>query len=350
MTDERRRLSFGGGMLIYITVMLTLIFVALAVWWHYLSCFEAARYEGVMDAYMTEVLEQELTNEMAQYASDRATGYQTASEIMSVLADALGSDAWHYDSQEGTEPPVFTLYCGEIAVGEATMTAGKSTALSMGYSAWSTPDATFDFSQFGRTVKVSAPYGCTVYLCGEPVSEDLVTGTMGLYPQLEEHEALIPQPNQLLVYEIGETFADVAVEYSKGYTMRKGQEADVYYAMPTCEDNMAEQLIDYCKSFVRAYVDYSANLTSLWALQQFLVTDSALYNEVTAQSENMAWSEGVNAVVQTVEIRNFAYYGNVITCDASYITTRDDGDRSEMMSILLVNTDIGWRVIHINVG
>ena len=97
-------------------------------------------------------------------------------------------------------------------------------------------------------------------------------------------------------------------------------------------------------------MDYSANLTSLWALQQFLVTDSALYNEVTAQSENMAWSEGVNAVVQTVEIRNFAYYGNVITCDASYITTRDDGDRSEMMSILLVNTDIGWRVIHINVG
>ena len=101
---------------------------------------------------------------------------------------------------------------------------------------------------------------------------------------------------------------------------------------------------------MRAYVDYSANLTSLWTLQQYLVTDSALYNEVTAHSSDMAWSEGVNAEVKTVEIKNFAYYGNVITCDASYITTRDDGDRSEMMRILLVNTNIGWRVIHINVG
>ena len=350
MTEEKRRLSFGGGLLIYITVMLTLIFVALAVWWHYLSCYEAARYEGVMDAYMTNVLEQELTDEMTQYAASRTTGYQAQSEIVSVLAEALGSDQWHYDLQEGTEPPVFDLYCGDVLVGEAVMTAGKGSALSMGFSAWNTPDATFDFARFGRTIKVIVPYGCTVYLCGEAVSEDLVTGTIGLYPQLEEYEELIHHPNQLLVYEIGETFVDVAVEYAKGYVMLKGQEADVYYAMPACEDNMAEQLIDYCKSFVRAYVDYSANLTSLWAMQQFLVVDSDLYNEVTAQSDNMAWGEGVNAEVKTVEIRNFAYYGNVITCDASYITTRDDGDRSETMSILLVNTDIGWRVIHMTVG
>ena len=95
-------------------------------------------------------------------------------------------------------------------------------------------------------------------------------------------------------------------------------------------------------------MDYSANLTSLWVLQQYLVTDSALYQEVTSHSGDLAWSQGVNAEVQTVDIKNFAYYGNVITCDASYITTRDDGNRSESMQILLVNTKIGWRVMHIN--
>ncbi len=350
MTDERKKLSFGGGLLIYITVLLTLIFVALAVWWHYLSCFEASRPEGVMDVYMAQVLEQELTEEIAQYAEATAAAYQSRSEIVAVLAEALGSDAWHYTKQEGSDPPVFTLYCGEIAVGEARLSPGQYTAMSMGFPSWNEPETSFDFSQFGKTVTVTVPYGCEVYLSGEAVSEDLVTGTIGLYPQLEPFEALIPEPNQLLVYEIGEIFTEVSVEYAKGYMMLKGQEPDVYYAMPACDDTMAEQLIDYCKGFVRAYVDYSANLTSLWALQQYLVLDSALYNEVTAQSENMAWADGVNAEVQTVEIRNFAYYGNVITCDASYITTRDDGDRSEMMSILLVNTDIGWRVIHINVG
>lgn len=350
MTGEKKKLSFGGGLLIYITVMLTLIFVVLAVWWHYLSCYEASRYQSVMDAYMTETLERELTDEIAAYAESRATHYQSQSEIMAVLSEALGSDEWHYAMQRGSKLPAFSLYCGDTLVGEVEMVPKKTGSMSMGFSAWETPDSTFDFAQFGKSVQVTVPYGCTVYLGGEAVSEDLVTGTIGLYPQLEEYEALIPVPNQLLVYEIGEIFTDVAVEYSKGYVMLKCQTPGVYYAMPACDDTMAEQLIDYCKGFVRAYVDYSANLTSLWTLQQYLVTDSALYNEVTAHSSDMAWSEGVNAEVKTVEIKNFAYYGNVITCDASYITTRDDGDRSEMMRILLVNTNIGWRVIHINVG
>ena len=350
MTEEKRRLSFGGGLLIYITVMLTLIFVALAVWWHYLSCFEAAHYEGVMEAYMTNVLEQELTEEMEAYADAHTTSYQSRGEILAVLEASLGSDAWHYTLQEGSDPLTFTLYCGDRIVGETVMTSKEGSPMSMGFSSWQSPESTFDFSQFGQSVQITVPYGCTVYLCGEAVSEDHVTGTLGLYPQLQQYEEIIPEPNQLLVYEVGEIYTDVAVEYAKGYVMLKSQEEGVYYAMPACDDTMAEQLIEYCKGFVRAYVDYSANLTSLWALQQFLVPDSALYNEVTAQSENMAWADGVNAVVQTVEIKNFAYYGNVITCDASYMTTRDDGDRSETMSILLVNTSIGWRVVHMNVG
>ena len=66
MTEEKKNLSFGGGLLIYITVMLTLIFVLLAVWWHYLGCLEAGRYEGVMDVYMTNTLEQVLTETAEQ--------------------------------------------------------------------------------------------------------------------------------------------------------------------------------------------------------------------------------------------------------------------------------------------
>lgn len=348
MTEEKKKLSFGGGLLIYITVMITLIFVALAIWWHYLGCYEASRYDGVMDAYMTQSLQQELENEITEYAKEHTTGYQTQSEIVAVLTAALGSDAWSYRLQEGGDTPVFSLYCGEVSVGEAVLQQGEESALHMGFTLWQTPDANFNFGQFGRTVTVTVPYGCDVYLSGELVSDDRVTSTIGLYPQLAEYEHLITEPNQLLVYEIPEVFADVAVEYGTGFVMQKCEEADTYYGVPACEDYLAEQLIEYCKGFVHAYVDYSANLTSLWALQQYLVTDSALYQEVTSHSGELAWSEGVNAQVQTVDIKNFAYYGNVITCDASYITTRDDGDRSEVMRILLVKTDIGWRVMHIN--
>ena len=349
MTEKKKKLGFGGGLLIYITVMLTLIFVALAVWWHYLSCYEDARCEGVMDSYMKQTLQQELEQEIVDYAQAHATGYQRQSDIAGVLTRALSSDEWHYVLKGGVDAPVYDLYCGELLVGEAVMRAGENNAMDMGLTRWKTPDATFDFGQFGRTLVVTVPYGCGVYLNGHLVSEDLVRETIGLYPQLQAFESMITQPNQLLVYEIGDVFSDAAVEYSIGYTMLKGAETDVYYALPTCDDFLGEQLTEYCKAFVRAYVDYTANSVALWALQQYLVTDSALYEELTAASSGLNWGHGVNAVVETVDIKNFAYYGNVITCNASYITTRDDGDRSEVMQILLVNTDIGWRVMHMNI-
>ena len=171
MREDKKKLSFGGGLLIYITVMITLIFVALAVWWHYLSCYESARCDGVMDGYMRQTLQQELEQEIDDYAREYATGYQTQAEIAGVLSAALSSDEWHYVLKGGVNSPVYTLYCGELLVGEAVMQAGEANAMSMGLARWQTPDASFDFEQFGRTVTVTVPYGCAVYLNGQVINK-----------------------------------------------------------------------------------------------------------------------------------------------------------------------------------
>lgn len=348
MKAEKKKLAFGGGLLIYTTVLLTLIFVALAFWWHYLACYEGARIAGVMDAYMEQVLPDELAEEISAYSMDRQTGYQSVSEIYTVLTEALSGDDWHYAENRGkstAEQSVFTLYHGETAVGEVTVTAGEPESLSMGFGAWQTPDAAFDFAQFGDTLTITVPYGCTVFVNGAQISEDEVEETIGLYPQLADYETLIAEPNQLLVYRLDEVFTDVAVEYSEGYTMLKGEDEATFYALPVCGDEMAEHLIEYCKGFVQAYVEYTANKNALWAVQQYLVPDSDLYEELTAASSGLNWGHGVNAVIDMIDVKNFVYYGNVITCDASYSMTRDDGDRSEVMHMLLVQTDLGWRVI-----
>lgn len=348
MKAAKKKLAFGGGLLIYITVMLTLIFVALAFWWHYLACYEAARVTGVMDTYMEQSLTAELQQEIGAYSMDRRTGYQSVAEINAVLTQTLSGDDWQYQEnheKSTAEQPVYTLYRGETAVGEVILTAGQADSLNMGFHTWQTPDAMFDFAQFGYTVTITVPYGCSVYVNGEPVSEDEVEETIGLYPQLAAYETLIAEPNQLLVYRLDEVFAEIAVEYGEGYTMMKGEDEHTFYALPVCEDELAEHLIEYCKGFVQAYVEYTANANALWAVQQYLVPDSDLYQELTAASSGLNWGHGVNAVISTIDVKNFVYYGNVITCDASYSMTRDDGDRSEVMHMLLVKTDLGWRVI-----
>lgn len=348
MKAEKKKLAFGGGLVIYITVLLTLIFVALVFWWHYLACYEESRIAGVMDTYMEQQLPAELAQEINLYSAEHHTGYQSVSEIYAVLTEALSGDDWYYEEIRGArtaEQCVYGLYRGETAVGEVVIAAGEPDSLNMGFEVWQKPDATFDFAQFGDTITITVPYGCTVYVNGAQISEDEVVETIGLYPQLADYETLIAEPNQLLVYRLDEVFTDLAVEYSDGYTMMKGEDETTFYALPVCGDEMAEHLIEYCKGFVRAHVEYTANHNALWAVQQYLVPDSDLYRELTDASSGLNWGHGVNAVINMIDVKNFVYYGNVITCDASYSMTRDDGDRSEVMHMLLVQTNLGWRVI-----
>ena len=348
MKSGKKKVPFGGRLLIYMTVMFTVIFVALALWWHYLSCYESARVAGVMDAYMTRTLSDQLQEEMYAYSIACKTEYQSEEEVYEVLSEALSGDDWHYekDAEKSTqEHPVFTLYRGETSVGEIALMPEAGDSLHMGFESWQSPRATFDFAQFGSTVTITAPYGCKVYVNGLEISEDEVEETSGIYPQLQAYEELIAEPNQLLVYRLDEVFTELAVEFTEGHAMVKGENSLEFYALPVCEDELAEQLIEYCKGFVQAYVEYTANYNALWAIQQFLVPDSALYNELTQASSGMNWGHGVNAEITDIDVKNFVYYGNAITCEASYSMTRDDGDRSENMKLLLVKTNLGWRVI-----
>lgn len=348
MKVEKKKLAFGGCLAIYITVLLTVIFVALTFWWHYLSCFEADRVEGVMDAYMTRTLPIQLQQEIEIYSISSQTGYQSAEEITGILVEKL-SDSWTYcqDHQKTSEEQtVYKLYCGEHLMGEAVLRPGASEPVNLGFGTWEAPEVTLDLEQFGYTVMITAPYGCEVLINGVTVSEDNVTETIGLYPQLAEYEALITEPNHLLVYHVDDTYVDVAVEFSEGYAMSKDEETGVFYALPICEDALAEELIEYCKSFVKAHMDYAYNKEALWAVQQYVVPDSALYEELTASSSGIKWGYGMDAKLVKTDIKNFIHYGNVITCDASYTMTTKDGERSETMQILLEKTILGWRVLH----
>ena len=245
---------------------------------------------------------------------------------------------------------MFTLYRDGVAMGEVAAHRVEASSKTLGFGSWEMSAATFDLEQFGDSLTITAPYGCEVYVNGYLISEDSVEETVGLYPQLLEYEALITEPNQLLVYHLAPIFEEVAVDFSDGYSMMKDEETGIVYALPICDNELAEEMIDYCKGFVQAYVQYTANKNGLWAVQQYVVPDCALYQELSDLSLGMQWGHGVNAHISTLDIKDFKYYGNVITCEASYFMNRSDGDRGETMKILLVETILGWRVVHVEVN
>ena len=349
MRAEKKKIPFGGRLLIYISVMITLLFAGLGFLWHYLSCYEASRIEGALDRYMTECLTDELAYAMDVYSFEHKTDYQSKKDISTVLEEKLGSDRWGYrriNSKSTDDRIVYAINCGRVKVGEVVVTPVETGPVNLGFHGWEVSKGMFDLAQFGDTVNVIAPYGCEVLVNGIAIGENEVTDTLGLYPQLENYETLITQPNQLMVYSLHPVFEEIAVEFSAGYVKEVDTESATIYAMPVCDDALAEEMIEYCKSFVKAYVEYTANKNALWAVQQFIVPDCKLYEEMNMASVGIKWGHGVNARITALDVKNFRYFGNAISCEASYTMTRSDGDRSETMKILLVETVLGWRVVH----
>ena len=348
MKQEKKKHGFIKGFLVYILLMIALIVTGWVVLWRYLEHYEAARPVVVMENYMTQSLETDVDTAITVYAVERETYYQSASEIAEYLRGELAGLEWNYEKDEELsteENPVFVLRCDEVALGHVTLTHTEDEA-QMGIEQWENPAAQFDFDPLGKAVSVIAPYECTVLVDGVQLDDEFVTEALGLYPQLEEYELLITDPCHLLVYTLEPVFTEGAVEFSEGYTVLSCDEEDVHYAVPEFDGEEAEQLLTYCESFVQAYVDFTANNNGLWNVQQYMVENCDLFDEMTQATVGLNWGHGVNAEITMLEIKDFVYYGNAITCNAVYSMTRDDGDRTDHMHILLVNTEDGWRVIH----
>lgn len=283
-----------------------------------------------MDSYMSEQFADELARAIDAYSYAGETCYQTAGEISAALTEQLTGAEWSYVP---TDSDTLYMLCWDgRELGSVTLRENAQA------------ETIFCFDSLGYTVTVIAPFGCTVYINGKALCDDQVEATLGLYPQLLEYEMEIVKANQLMVYELDSVFGEIAVETDREYSLLQEEGEALYYALPQCSAALADELMEYCGGFIDAYVNFTLNKRSLWTVQQYTVKDGTLYNSLTQASIGLDWGHGIKAVVEKLEIKDFTYYGNAVTCRAVYKMTTTAGERIDTVRLLLVSTDEGWRV------
>lgn len=312
----------------------------------YTVSYEAASPEHVMERYMEQQLPTELSAAIDEYAMEHETDYQSAGEIAAALREKLPMERWGYQrSVDYTdENPMFTLYCDHHPLGTVALESGSSNLSNFNMDSWQTPAAEFRLDLLARTVTIVAPFGCSVYVNGAELNDDLVQETAGIYPQLLDYELILPQANQLMLYVVEHVVSDIAVEAEIGCMVLTDEEHAVYYVLPACEAALADSLLVLAENFTRAHVDFTLNKVSLWGVQQYTVTNGALYNRLTQDAVGLDWGNGIGATITKLEVKDFLYYGNAATCRVSYKMTTNEGLRTESIFLLLVNASEGWRV------
>jgi len=337
------------GILFYIigaVAAITLILAAVILWNRWRADREMAQPHSAMDAYMEQDLREDLSQAIAAYSQKMANEYQSADQIAASLAEKLPLEKWSYASgrAHSGEQPEYILYCDEQELGRAILRSTDDPTKGVDSERWTVSEAVFYFDGLCRAMTIVAPYECTVYVNGVELREDLIQETAGLYPQLLPYETEILEPNHLMVYTLEGVCTDVAVEADGGYIVHTDEADAACYVLPACSAALGDELIEYCRDFVEAYVDFTLNKVSLWGVQQYTVEDGTLFDRLTQASLGLDWGHGIHAEIEKLEIEQFTYYENAVTCRAVYKMSTDNGQRTDTAQLLLVNTEDGWRV------
>ncbi|MDY4105836.1 MAG: hypothetical protein SOY37_09680 [Oscillospiraceae bacterium] len=350
--EMKQKNRFWKGLLIYILVMLVIIFTGLFVFWKFIAAYEQSRPEGVMDAWVQEAMEADLSDAVDAWAQAHETPWQSAERIREGLTEALAAQTIHVRKEPGEETETYQLRAGRTVIGTKTLDEVPGGGLfDFGFTFWEVGEGAYDFSPFASTLTILAPETAEVSLNGA-VLDRASAQSGGVHPELAEFEETLADTAGILTYTVEDLYmpGTVTATDPSGCTCltETAEDGSVSVALEMPVD-LKDELAAYAEGFVTAYIGYTSNATGgPGAVQSYMIPGSLLYQRMTAAMVGMVWVHGVTSTMSDLTVDHFRYYDNAVLCEAQYQLTTESGTSDNHMRILLTNTDAGWRVADMN--
>ena len=339
--------KFKKGFAIYVGMLLLVMLLIWFAAWNYAAAYELAQPKGAMNAYVEETLKPELAERLESYSTEQANDYQSAEQIKAVMTEKLLNQDWTFRKSKAytSDAPVYTLYCGETAMGTATLRQGKAGLLDFGLIPWEVQPVEAELDRMEKTVTVVAPVGCKVTLNGAPVTT--AAETAEFYPDFAAYAETIKQPMELQVYRVGELCVDEIVIDCGDYRLVEGEEPNTYYAVAEPDEQTVTALETLAPRFAEAYLKYTSNAGTYYNVTQFVAPGSELLARLYKSRDGMSWVHYTTGKIMKCEVGEIEYFGNAATYDVEYVLNLKSGEMAGNMHVVCVHADYGWRVTDI---
>lgn len=338
--------KFKKGFAIYVGVLLALILVLWFVVWNYAAAYEMAQPKGAMNAYMEDEFEDLLAASIADYSQERADAYQTTEEVSAVLTEKLAGQDWTYRKSKdySSAAPVYTLYCGETAMGSAALRSNEAGLTDFGLAPWEVELAGLDMEQMEKTVTIVAPADCKVKLNGAAVKD--AAETAAFYPDFAQYAETIKQPMELVVYQVPMCIDEIEIDCGD-LNLVEGEEPYTYFAIAEPDEQTVTTLETLAPRFAEAYLKYTSNAGTYYNVTQFVAPGSELLERLYKSRDGMSWVHYTTGKIVKCEVGEISYFGNAATYDVEYVLDLKSGEMAGNMHVICVHADYGWRVTDI---
>lgn len=322
---------FRKGVIIYAAVTLTLIGVGLALFWSFLTAYEASRPKNTVNVYLESLTAEQIREEALPALLEQVdTRVQDEAACRERLLEALQGEltAAKNVTRSTGDTYVYVLRQGNQAIGSFQMEqTGKP---SWGFAPWTVTGEEFDLSfLLGDKVSLTVPPSYTVYVDGLPLPGSCVAEEGIPYPELAEFTGDYELP-AMVRYEAGPFLGQAEVTLTDGEGNAVAPDAGNEVFLDNCAPEEKEAVEEAARAFVQTYVDYvsctgSDPATTLQWLKKLMVPDSALAKRMRDALAGLHWVSDRHATVSGMEAGLISRVGeDLYFCEVAYtVNTRD---------------------------
>ena len=213
----KKKGRFGRGLLIYAAVLVVAIAGGLAVFWQFLSSYEAAQPERTVENFLTSVDDAYWTEGILAASRIGETEFEQKELLQQelYLDKVLNNElTWRRLNAEYTdEKPVYVVRAAGTDF--CRLTLGRGEDVGFGFSGWNVTEARLMeafLDQPAMTLTITVPVGSTVTLNGVTVGEDYLLDRDAKYEDVYEISGLYKAPEIVVIDRDGEELEPLQAE------------------------------------------------------------------------------------------------------------------------------------------
>ena len=332
-------------LLLYSFVLIVLVGKVLGDWNKYLTAYENAQYETLVDAYMENLKSSEWDSQVAVAVSTMQHPFQTDEECSEVIHKMLGETLqYQRDNSRSTATCiVYNVYCNGNTVGYFQIEQDLSAAnkIDIGIFAyifdasnlcpWKLTGDSFDISNFTFTssLTVTVPASYSVQLNGHTLGSEYITETGIQYDVLKKYYEEFPDLPTKVTYTVTDLIfgtLDPVIYDQNGKLFEMDSSKNDSQFMEECSAAERSEMETFARSFVEPYARFTGT-KNLWGnygeLKTYVKDGSDLHERMNLFIEGGAdYMNFHTVVVSNIDVNSvYALGGGFYVIDVSYDTT-----------------------------
>ena len=301
-------------LIVYIVALVAASLFGVSIVWNYAEEYEFSRPEKVIDAYVTELNQNNWTDSMRDVVKAMPHEMQTDAECIEFVKEMLSGEITYSRTatEKGYDGTTYALLCDGKKFGTVTIVEDKSYADKMKYGMlpWMVANESFDFTALYSNFEITIPSTFTVELNGNELGEEYIVETGIKLDVFEDYYDSCPNLPTKVTYRFDNVFGMVKpVVYDE-----RGDEfiideskGDMQY-ISYCNEAMMLRLKDFAYTFSDRYFNYITGLVDPTYGYQRLATimkaGSDLDMRMNAALDGLSWAHTQSLVIESVVLNS----------------------------------------------